>query len=210
MSVNALRGHLSEFGMIAAKAALKVLAQHLEAIGAAIAALDKEIAATHAQSPAGRLLASIPGDCRQVRYTGLAKIGKIAARRSPPARQSRVFSSLAATFPLGSDRRPGKIPVAARKSPAPSPNRATAPSGGCACPAEQSRQAIAEARHRWFARSGQAERLAARLAGRSSRAQAREARHRRSGQQARTDHMGRHDEKRGVSHRDFRTAFEPA
>jgi hypothetical protein len=82
--------------------------------------------------------------------------------RSPPARQSRVFSSRAATFPLGSGRRPGKIPVAARKSSAPSPNRATAPSGGCSCPAEQSRQAIAEARHRWFARSGQAERLASR------------------------------------------------
>jgi transposase len=90
MSVNALRGHLSEFGMIAAKgigrvdeliekagsdatlpeiakAALQVLAQHLEAIDASIAAIGKEIAATHAQSPVSRLLASIPG------------VGKIAA-----------------------------------------------------------------------------------------------------------------------------------
>jgi transposase len=90
MGVNSLRGHLSEFGIVAArgigrveeliekaesdatlpetaKAALKVLAQHLEAIDASIAALDKEIAATHAQSPVSRLLASIPG------------IGKLAA-----------------------------------------------------------------------------------------------------------------------------------
>jgi hypothetical protein len=45
------------------------------------------------------------------------------------------------------------VPVksAARTSSAPSPNRATAPSGGGASWAEQSRQAIAEARQRWYA-----------------------------------------------------------
>jgi transposase len=151
MSVNALRGHLSEFGMIAATGigrfervplkwnhlsdkdaaqiqtvdacrnrksratfswhalgeriekagsdatlpeiakAWEVLAQHLEAIGAALAALDKEIAATHAQSPVSRLLASIPGDCRQVRYTGLAKIGKIAAAIAASAPEPSIF-----------------------------------------------------------------------------------------------------------------------
>jgi transposase len=91
MSVNALRGHLSEFGIVAAKeigragepiekaksdpalpetakTAVKILAQHLEAVGASIATLDKEIVAIHAQSQVSRLLASIPG------------VGKITAR----------------------------------------------------------------------------------------------------------------------------------
>jgi transposase len=84
MGVNALRGHLSEFGIVAAKgigrvgelieraesdvtfpeiakAALKVLVQHLETIATSIATLDQQIAAVHAQSPVSRLLASIPG-----------------------------------------------------------------------------------------------------------------------------------------------------
>jgi len=84
MSVNALRSHLSEFGIVAAKGigrageliekaesdpalpetaktAVKILAQHMEAVDASIAALDQEIAAIHAQSPVSRLLASIPG-----------------------------------------------------------------------------------------------------------------------------------------------------
>jgi transposase len=74
MGINALRGHLSEFGIVAAKgngrvdellekaesdatlpeiakAALKILVQHLEAVEASIAVLDQEIAAVHTQSP---------------------------------------------------------------------------------------------------------------------------------------------------------------
>ena len=84
MGINSLRGHLSEFGIVAAKglgrvdellekaesdatlpeiakAALTILVQHLEAIEASIAVLDQEIAAVHTQSPVSRLLASIPG-----------------------------------------------------------------------------------------------------------------------------------------------------
>jgi transposase len=84
MGVNSLRGHLSEFGIVAAKgigrvdellekaecdatlpeitkAALKILVQHLEAIDASITALDQEIATVHAQNPVSRLLASVPG-----------------------------------------------------------------------------------------------------------------------------------------------------
>ena len=84
LSVNALRGHLFEFGVVAAKgvgrvderiekaesdaklpeiakATVKILAQHMETIDASIAALDQEIAAVHAQSPVSRLLAGIPG-----------------------------------------------------------------------------------------------------------------------------------------------------
>ncbi|MGH6814033.1 MAG: hypothetical protein ACREDM_17415 [Methylocella sp.] len=66
-------------------------------------------------------------------------------------------------------------------------------------------QAIAEGRPHWLACGGQAERRPARLAGRSSGAQASETGHRRFGQQARTDHMGRHDGRRGVSHAGLRT-----
>src|SRR6195256_2127369 len=73
MSVNALRGHLSEFGIIAAKrigrvdalldkaendatlpaaalAALRVFVQHLEGIDTSAADLDRRIAAAHAQN----------------------------------------------------------------------------------------------------------------------------------------------------------------
>ncbi len=90
MSVNALRGHLAEFGIVAAKGigrvdeliekaendatlpaaamtALTVFVQHLKAIDASIANLDRRIAIAHAQSEASQLLAGIPG------------VGKIAA-----------------------------------------------------------------------------------------------------------------------------------
>ena len=84
MSVNALRGHLAEFGIVvakgigrvdelldlaekdtmlpeAAKAAVKVLAEILEGIAKAIDDLEKKIAEAHAQSEASRLLDGIPG-----------------------------------------------------------------------------------------------------------------------------------------------------
>jgi len=105
MSVNALRGHLAEFGLVAAKgigrvdeliakaetgatlpdiakAALKVLAEHLETIEAKIAELDAKIASAHAQNPIRRLLAGIPG------------IGKIAASAiAASASDPSVFKS---------------------------------------------------------------------------------------------------------------------
>lgn len=84
MSVNALRGHLAEFGIVAAKgigrvdeliekaendatlpaaalAALRVFVQHLEAIDTSVADLDRRIASAHAQNETSRLLAGIPG-----------------------------------------------------------------------------------------------------------------------------------------------------
>jgi transposase len=84
MCVNALRGHLTEFGLVAAKgighagelidmaendaalpeiakSVVKVFAEQLAAIQASIAALEKEIAGVHAQSPMSQLLAGIPG-----------------------------------------------------------------------------------------------------------------------------------------------------
>ena len=79
MSVNALRGHLSEFGIVAAKgigrvdelldlaesdatlpnaarASVKVLAQALEGLDKAIDDLEKEISSAHAQNEMSQLL----------------------------------------------------------------------------------------------------------------------------------------------------------
>jgi transposase len=84
MCVNALRGHLSEFGVVAAKgigrageliekaksdaalpaaakAAVEVFGAQIAAFEAAIAALEKEIANVHAQSETSKLLAGVPG-----------------------------------------------------------------------------------------------------------------------------------------------------
>ena len=84
MSVNALRGHLSEFGIVvakgigrvdellelaesdtmlpeAAKAAVKVLAQHLEGLKKSIDDLEKQIGRAHAQSEMSQLLSEVPG-----------------------------------------------------------------------------------------------------------------------------------------------------
>src|ERR1019366_7941261 len=78
MCVNALRGHLTEFGLVAAKgigragelidmagndaalpeiakSVVKIFAGQLAAIQASIAALEQEIAGVHAQSPMSQL-----------------------------------------------------------------------------------------------------------------------------------------------------------
>jgi transposase len=84
MSVNALRGHLSEFGIIAAKgvgragelielaendpalpdaakAAVKVLAGQIEGLDKPLDDLENEIAAAHPESEMSRLLIEVPG-----------------------------------------------------------------------------------------------------------------------------------------------------
>src|SRR5277367_5441183 len=83
MSVNALRGHLAEFGVIAAKgishvkelveraaaadlpamvqAALGVLLAQLRSLDAAIDELERAIVADHRRDPVSRLAASVPG-----------------------------------------------------------------------------------------------------------------------------------------------------
>lgn len=83
MSVNALRGHLAEFGLIvakgvehvdelraladeegrlppAAKAAARLIGGHLDEIGAALKAIEGEIAKEHAQNQMSRLIDEIP------------------------------------------------------------------------------------------------------------------------------------------------------
>ena len=84
MSVNALRSHLAEFGLVvakgigrvdellklakedatlpdAARASVEVLAQSLEGLGKAIDEVDASIAKAHAQSETSRLLDGVPG-----------------------------------------------------------------------------------------------------------------------------------------------------
>ena len=83
MGVNALRGHLAEFGIVAAKgigrvgeliekacaaglpemaqAALAILVGQLEALDAAIADLARQIESAHARNPVSRLVAGVPG-----------------------------------------------------------------------------------------------------------------------------------------------------
>jgi transposase len=84
MSVNALRGHLAEFGIIVAKgigrvdellalaqsdaelpqiakSAVAGLALHLEGLDQSIEAVGDEIARAHKQNPTSRLLDEVPG-----------------------------------------------------------------------------------------------------------------------------------------------------
>jgi transposase len=84
MSVNALRGHLAEFGIVAAKgigrvdellalaqadttlpqiakSAVAVLARHLEGLDQSVETVEDEIARTHGQNKVSRLLDEIPG-----------------------------------------------------------------------------------------------------------------------------------------------------
>jgi transposase len=83
MSVNALRGHMAEFGLVvakgiahvdelralahedarlppAAKAALSQIGRHLDEIGAALKAIEDEIAKEHAQNQMSQLIDEIP------------------------------------------------------------------------------------------------------------------------------------------------------
>ena len=84
MGVNALRGHLAEFGLVVAKgigrvdellalaqadaalpriakSAVECLARHLEGLDQSIEAVEDDIASAHGQNPASRLLDEIPG-----------------------------------------------------------------------------------------------------------------------------------------------------
>jgi transposase len=83
-AINALRGHATEFGVVAAKGTIKVAAlltelaadsaipataramfeqmgAHIEALDQRVAAVDSELAALHKANPVSQLLAEIPG-----------------------------------------------------------------------------------------------------------------------------------------------------
>src|SRR6266487_1419418 len=61
MLVNALRAHLAEFGIDAARQVLQVLANQIEQIETAVAALERQLLAWHKTNPVSQRLASIPG-----------------------------------------------------------------------------------------------------------------------------------------------------
>src|SRR4249920_2458221 len=66
MSVNALRGHLAQFGLVVAKGIGRVdelleLAQHLEGLDQSIDAIDDDIARAHRKNPKSCLIDQVPG-----------------------------------------------------------------------------------------------------------------------------------------------------
>ena len=126
MSVNALRGHLAEFGVIAAKgishveelveraaaadlpamvqATLGVLLAQLRSLDAAIDELERAIVADHRRDPVSRLAASVPG------------VGALAASAILASAPIRRPSNPAAISPLGLARRPSRTRPAARRN----------------------------------------------------------------------------------------------
>ena len=129
MSVNALRGHLAEFGVIAAKgishveelveraaaadlpamvqATLGVLVAQLRSLDAAIDELERAIVADHRRDPVSRLAASVPG------VGALAASAILASAPDPQALQIRPrFRRLAwRNSQAELDRRQGEIRV---------------------------------------------------------------------------------------------------
>ena len=108
MSVNALRGHLAEFGLVVAKgigrvdellalaqadarlpqiakATVTELAQHLEGLDQSIDAIDDDIARAHRKNPKSCLIDQVPG------------IGTLILRWWPPALPIRACSNRGAT-----------------------------------------------------------------------------------------------------------------
>ena len=126
MSVNALRGHLAEFGVIAAKgishveelveraaaadlpamvqATLGVLLAQLRSLDAATDELERAIVANHRRDPSADWRRASPASARS------------PLRRFWPARQIRRPSNPAAISPPGLARRPNRTRPAARRN----------------------------------------------------------------------------------------------
>ena len=205
MSVNALRGHLSEFGIVAAKgigrvdelldlaesdatlpaaakAGVKVLAQALEGLDKAIDDLENEITSAHAQNEMSRLLDKVPG------------IGKLIA------------SVIAASVPDPSVFKSGRD-FAAWLGLTPRQNS----SGG-----KQTLGGITKQGNRYIRktarlggdlaaqRRGQAQRRLARLDCRAAGEEAGAAGYGGAGQQAGPDPLGDDEDRRMLPHRDVR------
>jgi transposase len=133
MLINALRGHLAEFGVIApqgprhvaqlvavvrdaaedrvpelARRVLAVIAEQLEALAASLAALGRELLAWHRASPTSQRLATIPGIGPVIASTLAATVPNPAAFRS-----GREFAAWLGLVPAqhssGGKARLGKI-----------------------------------------------------------------------------------------------------
>lgn len=198
MSVNALRGHLAEFGVIAAKgighveelveraatadlpamvqATLGVLLAQLRGLDAAIDELERAIVADHRRDPVSRLAASVPG------VGALAASAILASAPDPHAFQIRPrFRRLAwrdAQAEL--DRRQGEIRVDNQTGQSLYPT------------------ATGVGRHLDLAGGAKAQGRVVRLVGCAQSAQTGQGRGRSVGQQARPDRLGDHHHRRGV------------
>ncbi len=129
MLINALRGHLAEFGVIApqgprhvaqlvaivrdaaedrvpelARRVLAVIAEQLEALAESLAALGRELLAWHRASPTSQRLATIPGIGPVTASTLAATVPNPAAFRSGREFAAPSARRRAAPIPAGPDR----------------------------------------------------------------------------------------------------------
>ncbi len=208
MSVNALRGHLAEFGVIAAKgishveellekpaaadlpamvqATLGILLAQLRSLDAAIDELERAIVADHRRDPVSRLAASVPG------VGALAASAILASAPDPRAFKSgRDFAAWLGATPRELDRRQGEIRVDNQAGQSVYP---TASSVG---------------RHLGLAGGAKAQGRVVRLAGRAQSAQTAQGRGGGVGQQARPDRLGDHHHRRGLPHLHLRQGLIP-
>ena len=198
MSVNALRGHLAEFGVIAAKgighveelveraagadlpamvqATLGALLAQLRGLDAAIDELERAIVADHRRDPVSRLAASVPG------VGALAASAILASAPDPHAFKSgRDFAAWLGATPkqnsTGGKEKLGSITKAGQSlyPTASGVGRHLDPAGGA-----------------------KAQGRVVRLAGRAQSAQTGQGRGRSVGQQARPDRLGDHHHRRSL------------
>ena len=208
MSVNALRGHLAEFGIVVAKgigrvdellalaqadaalpqvakSAVADLAQHLDGLDQSIEAVEDEIAKAHGQNPTSRLLDEVPG-------IGTLIASVIAASVPDPGvfKSGRNFAAwLGLTPRQNSSGRHGE-------------GRRHHKTGQPLYP-QNSRHRV----NLGVARGGQAQRRSRRLDQRAAGQEARAGGGRRVSQQAGQDLLGHHDHRRKLPRRDVRESL---
>ena len=208
MSVNALRGHLAEFGLVVAKgigrvdellalaqadarlpqiakATVTELAQHLEGLDQSIDAIDDDIARAHRKNPKSCLIDQVPG-------IGTLIASVVAASAPDPGvfKSGRDFAAWLGLTPRQHS------------------------SGGKERRHDQAGQPLhtQDARRRCnlgIARGWQAQRRSRRLDQRAAGPKARTAGGRGTGQQAGQDLLGDHDNRRKLPHRDVRQGMSP-
>jgi transposase len=208
MSVNALRGHLAEFGVIAAKgishveelveraaadlpamvqATLGVLLAQLRSLDAAIDELERAIVADHRRDPVSRLAASVPGVGALAASAILASAPDPQAFKSGPRFRRLAWRDAQAEL----DRRQGET-------------RFDHQAGQSVYPT-----ASGVGRHLGLAGGAKAQGRVVRLAGRAQSAQTGQGRGRGVGQQARPDRLGDHHHRRGLPHLHLRQGLIP-
>ena len=210
MSVNALRGHLAEFGLVVAKgigrvdellalaqadarlpqiakATVTELAQHLEGLDQSIDAIDDEIAKAHRQNPKSCLIDEVPG-------IGTLIASVVAASVPDPGvfKSGRDFAAwLGLTPRQNSSGGKEKLGAITKQG-----NRYI-------------RKMLVVGCNLGIARGWQAQRRSRRLDQRAAGQKARTAGGRGTGQQAGQDLLGDHDNRRKLPHRDVCQSMSP-